>query len=241
MGATAAYVRASTDKQVDDHQRTAIERWCDENDVELSAEDWYVDVGSGANDDREQFQQLLDEIEAGDIDRVVVWEISRISRRGATLQQFFDTCEETGTTVVITDGSVEEIKPDGTNRFVADVIGMVYQEERRTLVRRIESGVERAQREGKWIGQVPAGFERDSDGYLQPNLDSDHDDGEIGYLELRRALERIDDGESYRSVASDLPITRQGLSKIYQDEDRRAWYSDAIADDERVSEALDTL
>lgn len=241
MGRTVAYVRASTEKQVDDHQREAVTRWCEENDVDLESDDWFVDVGSGAKDDREQFQQLLDEIEKGDVARVVVWEISRISRRGATLQEFFDTCEETETTVVITDGAVEEVRPDGHGRFVADIIGMVYQEERRTLVRRIEAGVERAQREGKWLGQVPAGFERDDEGYLQPLLDPDRDDGEVGYLELRRALERLDDGESYRSVANGLPLSRQALSNIDQDDDRRSWYLDADADDDRVDSALSAL
>jgi DNA invertase Pin-like site-specific DNA recombinase len=238
MGNIAAYIRASTEKQVDDHQRDAIVRWCEENGEEIAAGGWYVDVGSGAKDDREQFQQLLGDVEAGEVDRVVVWEISRISRSGATLQNFFDLCAETETTVVITDGAIEEVKPDGTGRFVADIIGMVYAEERRTLIRRIEAGVSRAQGEGKWLGQVPAGFYRDGDGYLQPNLNPDHDSGEVGFLELREALRRIEDGESYRSVAKSLPITRQTLANINDDEERRAWYVDGEAEDERVDDAL---
>ncbi|MFW6435435.1 MAG: recombinase family protein [Halovenus sp.] len=236
MDKTAAYVRASTGEQVDDHQRSAIDRWCSENDVEEI--DWFVDVGSGAKDDREQFQQLLEAIDAERYEHVVVWEISRISRRGATLQQFFDRCEETGTTVVITDGAVEKVTPDGQGRFVADIIGMVYQEERRTLIRRIEAGVERAQREGKWLGQVPIGFERDAGGHLQPNLDPNHENGEVGYLEMRQVLKRLDSGESYRSVAAELPVTRQALSNIDQDPERRSWYLEAEADDDRVDEAL---
>ena len=50
--------------------------------------------------------------------------------------------------------------------------------------------------------QVPAEFTT-SDGYLSPNLDPDYDDGETGYLDVVDALERLDNGESYRSVASD--------------------------------------
>jgi DNA invertase Pin-like site-specific DNA recombinase len=115
---------------------------------------------------------------------------------------------------------------------------MVYQQERRQLIRRIESGIDRAQREGKWLGQVPAGFIRDDDGYLQPNLNPNHDAAEVGYLELRSALERIEAGQSYRKAAAPLPVTRQTLSRIDQDDDRRSWYLDAEADDERVAEAL---
>jgi DNA invertase Pin-like site-specific DNA recombinase len=240
MGRTAAYVRASTGEQVDGHQRNAIQTWCEENGHELSPDDWFVDVGSGADDKRDKFGDLLDELEQGNLDRVVVWEISRLSRRGATLQEFFDTAEDTNTTIVITDGAVEKVRPDGQGRFVADIIGMVYQQERRQLIRRIESGIERAQREGKWLGQVPVGFKRD-DGYLTPNLDPDRDEGECGYLEIRSALRRIEDGESYRSVAKSLPTTRQTLSRIYEDEERRSWYLDGEANDERVAEALNPV
>ncbi|RBI58321.1 resolvase [halophilic archaeon] len=242
MPTYATYIRASTDEQTDSHQRESINNWLAEHDADAADVDRYVDLGvSGAADDREQFTVLLDAIEDGDYSHVVCWEISRLSRTGATLQQFFDTCEDTETTVVITDGAVEKVTPDGTGRFVADIIGMVYQQERRTLIRRIEAGQRRAQREGKWLGQVPAGFTRDGEGYLQPLLDPDHDAGEVGYLELRDAIERVDDGESYNSVASGLPLSRQALSNIHQDSERRAWYLDAEADDDRIDAALEAV
>ena len=76
---------------------------------------------------------------------------------------------------------------------------------------------------------------------LQPLLDADHDEGEVEYLELREALRRVDEGESYRSVAASLPISRQGLSGIHQDDHRRTWYLDAEADDDRVDAALESV
>jgi DNA invertase Pin-like site-specific DNA recombinase len=235
---TAVYIRASTGEQNEDHQRNSIGDWLESNGTNWSDVTQFADTASGANDDREQFQELLSRIKNEEFDRVVTWEISRISRRGATLQEFFDACEQTDTTVIITDGAISRVDPDGTNRFVADVIGMVYQQERRQLIRRIESGIDRAQREGKWLGQVPAGFIRDDDGYLQPNLNPDHEAGEAGYLELRSVLEDIDNGESYRSAAQGLPVTRQTLSAIDNDPDRRQWYLEAEACDDRVDEAL---
>jgi len=237
----ATYIRASTDDQTKSNQRDSIEAWLTDHDLGWADVEQFADIGSGADDDREDFQQLLDRLEAGALEYVVCWEISRLSRRGATLQQFFDTAEDTDTTVVITDGAVEKVTPDGQGRFVADVIGMVYQQERRQLIRRVQSGIDRARRQGKWLGQVPAGFQRDGDGYLQPNFNPDHDDGEVGYLELRSALEQIDNGGSYRATADGLPVTRQTLSKIDNDEDRRQWYLDGHADDELVAEALEPV
>jgi len=237
----ATYIRASTDDQTHANQRESIGDWLDETGLDWSDVDQYADTGSGADDDREDFQRLVGDLEGGDLETVVCWEISRLSRRGATLQEFFDSAEDTDTTIVITDGAVEKVSPDGQGRFVADVIGMVYQQERRQLIRRIESGIDRAKREGKWLGQVPAGFTRDDEGYLQPNLDPDHDAGEVGYLEVRSALEQIDNGESYRKAADGLRVTRQTLSSIDQDDDRRQWYLEANADDELVADALEPV
>jgi DNA invertase Pin-like site-specific DNA recombinase len=178
--AIATYMRASTDDQTLANQRESIGTWLDDHGSGWGDVDQYADIGSGADDDREEFQALVDELEAGAYDTIVCWEISRLSRRGATLQQWFDAAEATKTTIIITDGAIEKVAPDGQGRFVADIIGMVYQQERRQLIRRVQSGIDRAQREGKWLGQVPAGFVRDGDGYLQPNLNPDHDAGEVG-------------------------------------------------------------
>ncbi len=234
----AAYVRTSTDDQNPQHQRESIEGWLRDNDATVAADDWYVDLGaSGTDDDREAFTNLLNAVEADAYTHVVCWEISRISRTGATLQRFFDACEAHDTTVVITDGAVEKVTPDGQGRFVADVIGMVYQQERRTLVRRIESGVRQARAEGKWVGQVPLGFTTNEQGHLRPLLDPADD--EAGYLEVRDALRRVARDESFRSAARSVAFTRQSLSNIYRDEERRRWYLDATADDDRVAVALE--
>ncbi|GAB7090987.1 hypothetical protein JCM18237_12580 [Halorubrum luteum] len=235
----AVYIRASTDKQADDHQRESIKRWLSSEGLELADTEMYVDIGSGVSDAREQFQSLMDDIEAGEYETVICWEISRISRSGETLQRFFNLCEETDTTIVITDGAVERITPDGQNRFVADIIGMVYQQEHRTLVRRTKAGVKRARDEGKWLGTPPAGFKRNDEGYLRPIVDPD--DGEVSFFEIQDALERIDSGDSYNSVAKSLPISRQALSNIHQDTERLSWYLDGTADDSRVQEALEPL
>lgn len=238
-GKVGTYIRPSTERQDDQHQRDSITRYIDEHGLPQDRVEQYVDIESGSNDEREQFNALLDEIRNDEFDHVIVWEISRISRRGATLQEFFDACEEHGVTIHITDGAVEKVKPDGTGRFVADIVGMVYQQERRQLIRRVKAGVRRAKNQGKWVGNVPAGFRRNDEGYLQPIVEPEG--GEDSYFELVDVLERLEDGESYRSLAKTLSISRQGLSNIHKDPKRRRWYLDGESDDERVSEALEEV
>lgn len=141
----------------------------------------------------------------------------------------------------ITNGSVREVRPDGTGRMVAGIIAEVAAEERRSLIRRTQSGLRRARKEGKWLGEVPAGFVRD-DGYLKPNINPDYEDGESGFLDIVEALEAIEEGDSYNKTAERTPnVTRQTLSNIHQNPERSSWYLDADADDSRVQQALDSL
>lgn len=79
------------------------------------------------------------------------------------------------------------------------------------------------------VGEVPVGFERTDEGYLCPNLTPCK--GEDGYLEIRAALEAIEDVQS----------CRQTLSRIHQNDERSGWYLDANAGDERVVEALEDV
>ena len=242
MARYATYIRASTDDQETTHQHDAIEEWLTQHDVDQSDVDQYVDLGqSGADPGREQFGELVDAIQSENYEYVVVWEISRLARLGSIYQRFFERCEDAGTTVAITDGWINEVRPDGTGKLIADISAAVAEEERRRLTKRIEAGVSRAQREGKWLGNVPKGFRRDDDGYLQLIHEADRDAGEISYLEMRSAIERVDNGESYRSVAADTPnVNRATIMTIYKDDDRRAWYLDAEATDEKVNQVLTT-
>jgi DNA invertase Pin-like site-specific DNA recombinase len=243
MAHVATYIRASTDTQETAHQQNAIDDWLDEHDVDPDDIDRYADLGhSGSDPGREQFSALIDAIETGEYDYVVVWEISRLARLGSIYQRFFERCENAETTVAITDGWIEEVRPDGTGKLIADISAAVAEEERRRLIKRVEAGVERAQDQGKWLGALPKGFERDNDGYLHVLLDPNQDAGEIGYLEVRRAIERVDTGESYRTVARDLPnLTRQTLMNIHKDSERRRWYLETEAADERVDAALESV
>lgn len=235
----ATYVRHSTEEQSADHQLDDIREWLDRHELAIGDVDMFAEQASGASEDRDEFRELIDAIEAGDYSDVVVWEISRLARKGLLAQEFFDACEDAETVIHITNGSVREVRPDGTGRLIADIIASVAAEERRTLIRRTKSGIKRARKEGKWVGQVPAGFVR-VDGYLKPNIDPDYADGESGYYDLVDAMEKLEGGESYRAVAQDTPnVSRPALMNIHKDEDRRSWYLDATADDHAVAEALD--
>jgi DNA invertase Pin-like site-specific DNA recombinase len=232
----ATYIRWSSEKQDKEHQRDDIAEWLDRRGMSIGDTDVYSEQASGASTSREGFSDLVNAVENDEYSDVVVWEISRIAREGELAQKFFNTCEDTETTIHVTNGSVRVIEPDGHGRLVADIIASVAAEERRRLISRTKSGLRRARKEGKWLGQVPKGFVR-VDGYLKPNLNPDYDEEETGYMDMVDAIEAIDNGASFRATANETPnVTRQTLSSIYHNRD--GWYLEAEADDERVDEAL---
>ena len=236
----AAYTRASTNKQNSEHQRDDISDWAENHNITPTQIHWYVDLAqSGSDSGREQFIKLTEAIKTGEYDRVIVWEISRLARLGSIYQEFFETAADNQTVVNITNGWTDTVRPDGTGKLIADISAAVAEEERRKLISRVKSGVRHARKEGKWLGEVPVGFKRNEEGYLRPNLTPD--ENEDGFLEIRNALEVIEEGSSYRQEAKGLNTTRQTLSRIHQNEERRNWYLDATANDDRVNEALQEI
>ena len=172
----ATYIRKSTADQSDEHQRADIQDWLDSNDIPVAEVDFYAETGSGADSTRDEFTSLIESVEDGAYSDVVVWEVSRIARKGFLAQRFFDSCEENKVTIHITNGSVRRIEPDGTGRLVADIIASVAAEERRNLIRRTRSGQKQARQAGKWVGNPPVGFVV-VEGFLNPNIDPDYEDG----------------------------------------------------------------
>lgn len=234
----AVYIRRSTADQEDEHQLADIRDWLDYQSIPIGEVEIYREQASGAKRNRQAFTRLIEDIKSGEYSDVVVWEVSRIARHGLAAQEFFTACEDAGVVIHVTNGSVRRVEPEGQGRMVAGIIAEVAAEERRQLIRRTMSGQRRARDEGKWLGQVPAGFTR-VDGFLKPNLDPDYSDGETGFLDIVDALESIEDGTSYNKAAKRCPnITRQTLSNIHQDEKRLAWYLEQEAADDRVAEAL---
>lgn len=246
MAEYAAYIRRSTYQQENKHQLQAIKDWLQKNEVEPSEVEYFQETASGASRNREQLRELMQKIKDNEVRHVVIWELSRIAREGKLAQEFFDLAEDNNVTIHVTSGSIRRLEPDGSNRFVADILAAVYAEERRTLIRRTKYGQQRALKEDKWIGRPPIGFttttreENMPDGYLMPNLDPNED--EDGFWAVKEALEKIDSGKwSYREAGRKLNTPRQSLMQIHKNEDKLKIYRDFEANDSRIKNALELL
>lgn len=233
MGKTAVYARVSTDRQDNDRQLDAAR---DHLGAEaFQAATIYADVGSGADDDREDLNKLISAIEAGEVDKVVVHELSRISRRLSTTADFIDLCIEHGVELSSINDAFPGVQGDGDiwDELIGKLVAWMMEFELQMIRERVQSGVNRAIQQGKWVGRPPFGFETDSDGYLTIKPED--------YLAMQTAIDRARSNplQSVNSIARACGVPQSTLDRVLKDDDRAALYLAPSEADDRVSEAVD--
>jgi DNA invertase Pin-like site-specific DNA recombinase len=228
----AIYARVSTDQQDAARQVEDCRRVAERRDATVSL---YVDRGiSGAEFDRPEFQRLRQEVEQDAIDTVLASEASRIGRSFLQTAEFIHLCYEHGVKFEVLDGSFPTVDPDDEDEMAkkyAELMAWAADLERYFLRKRVQSGVNRAQREGKWTGRPPYGFTT-QDGYLVIEPDD--------YLRMQAALELLetDPNKTLTAVARHAGIPKSSLSRVRNDPDHRQLYLYGESSDERVEEAV---
>lgn len=234
MAGTAYYGRVSTTKQDPDRQVEMIRGHLGEEKFREARA--YVDVGSGARDDREEFQRLISDIESGLVDEVHTVEVSRLSRRLSTAADFIDLCVEHEVSLTTLADSFPDLKGDGDvfDKLMGQLTAWMMEYEREMIRERVQSGVTRAIERGKWVGRPPYGFETDSEGYLQVKPDD--------YTAMQTAIEMAQDptnDESVNAIARACNVPQSTLNRTLKDDEKLALYVDGEADDDRLASALD--
>lgn len=230
------YARVSTSDQDVQRQLDEANEWLESTYDEPEVET-YPDVITGTSEgtERDEYDRLLDDIEDGELEVVVVHEISRLSRLGgAEVQKFIQHCLENDTSVkdleVGLEIRVEDSELQQTIfKMIASLMGDLAKIEHKQKMRRIRSGIRAAQEQGKWTGRPPKGFTTDKNKRLRVDIEE--------YLTVQQALERIDSGEHPKDVADDTGLSRSTLDNLYKN--KQELYLRGEAEDERVQEAVE--
>lgn len=226
------YARVSTTKQDTDRQ---VEECRDSlTEEELANHTLYADVGSGTTTDRDDLQRLLADVDAGEIDKVVAWELSRIGRNLAFVADFIDTCVDEGVELVTLHDMFPGLRGDGDlmDKMMGQFVAWMMEFEAEMIRERVQSGVTRAMNQGKWVGRPPYGFTTNKDGYLQVEAEE--------YHAMQLAVERVlTTDDSVNSIARSFDVPQSSLDRIAKDEDRRELYLFGETDDERFETALE--
>ncbi len=128
---TVSYVRISQDRAGDglavERQRGDIATLAAQRGLALGVE--YSDTVSAAGHKRRpQFEQLLEDVEAGGIDTVIAWAFDRLARHPRDALRIIDTCRVNRTRLVfVTDADMDVSTPGG--ELVASVRASVARQE----------------------------------------------------------------------------------------------------------------
>lgn len=156
----AGYVRVSTDDQDDDRQRESILNHYDPDQIA-----WHVDIESGASLNREQYNDLRENIDQYDI--VVTTEIDRLGRSFSELASFVEELREKDIDLHCTEQPISTVDSDDwMGDLLLNLMIVFADAERRMIADRVQQGIDKARRDGKRVGRPPFGYDVDEDGFL---------------------------------------------------------------------------
>lgn len=164
MKKAVGYIRVSTEKQAAEGVSLAaqverIERYCQYAGLELAEVVEDAGISGGKNRGRAGFVELLDRVEAGGVDALVVYRLDRLSRDMLTLLSFERLLNENGVELHTVEGQVTTGTPDGWMGFAMNAL--MGEMERRNASARTRSAAQYKRSRGEVVGAVPYGFQRD--------------------------------------------------------------------------------
>ncbi len=154
----ALYARVSTQEQAEhnyslDFQVDKLRTYCELHSHSIAGE--YVDPGfSGTTDTRPALQRLLQDVQAGAVDVVVVYRLDRLARSQRLLHNTLHLMETHGVGFASVTESFDTTTPTG--KAMLSVLGTFAQLERDTFIERTQDGKRKAASKGHHTGGTVA-------------------------------------------------------------------------------------
>jgi DNA invertase Pin-like site-specific DNA recombinase len=214
----AIYARKSTEEGLSqpfnslDAQRESGEAyiWSQRHMGWMVLERRYDDGGySGANLERPALRALMEDIESGQVDCVVVYKVDRLSRSLLDFARLIGRFEERGVSLVSVTQQLHTT--DSLGRLTLNILLSFAQFERELIAERTRDKMRAARRKGKWLGGQPIlGYDVDAErGGLKINAEE--------ALRVRFIFQWVAEGKSAKDVLGQLSTrgwtTKQWISR----------------------------
>lgn len=151
------YARVSTSAQDYERQLDELRAYANRMGYEVVRE--FSEKISGARkvEERAALSDLLEYVESNEVDKVLIYECSRLSRRAVDFLAVIEQLTEQGVSVYIHQNGLETLQPDGQQNPIAQlVLGILAQfnSMERSLIRsRMESGYNHYRANGGVVGR----------------------------------------------------------------------------------------
>lgn len=202
----AIYARVSTEEQAEqgysiEAQLETLRTLCKQEHKVVFKE--YVDAGiSGKSiEKRPALQQLLGDVESGNIQEVLVWKIDRISRKLSDLMYITEHLKKNN--VTFRSFSEKQFDTSPAGNAMMQFFGILAELQRNMIVENVKMGMKQRARNGKWNGgqvlgydgvEIPLGREKET--VLRPNP--------IEAKLVRKIFRMYTSGQGLRSTANQL-------------------------------------
>jgi DNA invertase Pin-like site-specific DNA recombinase len=187
----AFYARVSKadESQDPENQLMRLRAYASERGWDVAGQ--YVDKASGADANRPQLRQMLNDARARRFGLVLTTKIDRIARSSLDLKQIIADLEGRGIKFECTDQPFSTNTPTG--KLLFGILGEIAEFERSLIVERTKAGLARARTQGKRLGhpRLEVGWKG------HPRVDVDR-------IYALRAQ-----GMSYRAIAKQLGVSHQ--------------------------------
>ena len=152
------YIRVSTKEQKRSGaglaaQRRQIQRACTERDWPLVGVESDEGVSAKSTRNRPALARVLDALEAGDADGLIVAKLDRLSRSVRDFCDILDRSQRQRWALVCLDLGLDTSTPAG--KFTAQIIAAVAELERELIGQRTREGLEAKRAEGMQLGRPP--------------------------------------------------------------------------------------
>lgn len=160
---TIIYARVSTNTQDYERQISDLREYANRMGYEVVKE--FSEKVSGAKKvaEREQLSELMDYVQTHKVDKVLIYECSRLSRRIVDFLSIVEQLNELKVSLYIHQNGLETLQPEGTVNPIAQlVLGIMAQfnsVERNLIRARMESGYLHYRSEGGKVGRK-AGYRK---------------------------------------------------------------------------------
>ena len=163
---TVIYSRVSTQGQ-------DFNRQIDELRAYAISQSWTVDAifaekisGAKKNDERLELSRMMDYIDAHQVDKVLIWELSRLGRNTIEVLKTIELLNEAKVSLFIKNYNIETLDADGKPnvmaQFLITILAEIARMERSTIKERMDSGYIKYRAEGGMVGRK-IGYRKDND------------------------------------------------------------------------------
>ncbi|MEK4086303.1 recombinase family protein [Psychrobacillus sp. FSL K6-1415] len=193
----ALYVRVSTEEQAEEGysiegQIKVLTDHCNKNNYTISK--IYKDEGiSGKSTDRLGLQNLISDCSNGSFQKVLVWKISRISRKQLDFLNIIEVFKNNNIVFFSLSEAIDGSTPTGT--AMLQMMGTFAELERNQIVENVKLGMNQRAREGKWNGGALLGYKSENKRLIIVENES---------IIVRRIFQWYVAGKGYKAIAHQL-------------------------------------